>query len=159
MRLFERAIGALTLVAGAVWSICVLLLGSNAGLPFAVVLVLIWGIAALVVLWVLRVALHLLVTRRAPETRNVRKLLIGPVVWVFCFLLVWTEAAFWLRFQLSKPALDHYAQRASPTIVSGLIHTWHSCWPLLAPGSRGPPRRRRPPDHYGLHARRLRPGI
>ena len=119
MRLFERAIGALTLVAGAVWSIYVLLLGSNAGLPFPVVLVLIWGIAALVVLWMLRVALHLLVTRRAPETRKVRKLLIGPVAWVFCFLLVWTEAAFWLRFQLSKPALDHYAERASPTIASG----------------------------------------
>jgi hypothetical protein len=116
----ERVVAGLTLTAAFVWGGYLLLFGSDAGLPFfPVMITLAWGGAAVLVLWVLRVILHLAVTRRAPERRRVRKLAVEPLVLLICFALVSSGAAFWVRFMLSQSLLNNYVQTASPKIASG----------------------------------------
>jgi hypothetical protein len=115
----ERVIAGLTLTAGAVWVVYVVLLGSDAGLPFPVVIALAWGGGALLVLWALRLVLHLAITRRAPERRRVRRVVAELAVVLLCFAFVSSGAAFRVRFMLSWPWLNRYVQTAPSTIASG----------------------------------------
>ena len=72
MRVLERVVGGLTLTACFVWGGYLLLFGSDAGLPFIpVVISLVWGGAAVLVLWVLRVILHLAVTEIEARVKGV----------------------------------------------------------------------------------------
>ncbi|MCI0441179.1 MAG: hypothetical protein L0177_18915 [Chloroflexi bacterium] len=121
MRLLERVLAVLTLMAGCVWAAYVLLLGSDAGITVPVLLVLVWGGAAILVLWAVRSVVHLLVTRRDPASRRVRRLVAEPVALALCFAFVWSGASFWVRFQFSRPSLSRYVQSTSPAIASGVF--------------------------------------
>jgi hypothetical protein len=119
MRVLERIVAVLTLTGGSVCVGCVLLFGSDAGLTLPVTLALVFGSGALLLLWVLRLGLHLLVTRRTPERRRIRRVVAEPVVLLLCLLFSWSGAAFWVRFMLSRPSLSGYVTTAPPTIASG----------------------------------------
>jgi hypothetical protein len=119
VRFLERAFAVLTLGCGVVWAVYVLALGSDAGLTVPVLLVLVWGGVGLLLLWGLYLGVHVLATRRSPQRRHVRWLLAGPALLLLCFAIVWTGAAFWVRFFISRPALDAYVRRASPESLGG----------------------------------------
>jgi 4-amino-4-deoxy-L-arabinose transferase-like glycosyltransferase len=115
----ERVLAVLTLTAGAVWAAYVLLFGSDAGPPFPVIIALVLGGAAVLVLWALRFGLHLVVPRRARERRRLRRIAAEPIVLLLVFAFVLSGGAFWVRFMLSRSALNRYVQTASPEIASG----------------------------------------
>ena len=119
MRVLERVVAGVTFTVGVVWVAYVSLFGSDAGLTFPVVIALMWGGVAALVLWALRMVLHLVITRRVPERRRVRRLVAEPFVLLICFAFVSSGAAFWVRFMLSRPSLNSYVQTAPPTIASG----------------------------------------
>jgi hypothetical protein len=119
LRVLERVLAALTLTAGFAWVAYVLLFGSDAGLTVDVVIALVWGGGAVLVLCALRVALHLVLTRRAPERRRIRRLVAEPIVLLLCFAFIWSGAAFWVRFRLSRPSLNSYVQSPSLGIAAG----------------------------------------
>jgi hypothetical protein len=111
--MLERLVSAATLTACVFWAAYLVVFGSDAGLPFfPVLIVLVWGGVAVVVLWVLRVLLHLALTRHSPERRRVGRLLAEPVVLFLCVAFVWSGAAFWLRFMFSRPSLNSYVAHA-----------------------------------------------
>lgn len=161
LRVLERVVGGLTLTACFVWGSCLLLFGSDAGLPFFPVGIgLVWGGAAVLVLWVLRVVLHLAVTRRAPERRRVRRLAVEPLVLLTCFALVSSGAAFWVRFMLSQSSLNNYAQTASSKFAPGSFTPGVSSGSVLVAPGGGPASRRSAHDHDGMRSRRhLWPGV
>jgi hypothetical protein len=68
---------------------------------------------------VLRVALHLVVTRRAPERRNIRRLAAAPLLLLAGLAFVPSGAAFWVRFMMSRSSLNGYVHTAAPTISTG----------------------------------------
>jgi len=113
MRLAERALTFLALGSSGVWVIYVLAFGSDAGLTVQVLLVLIWGGVGLLLLWSLCLGAHLLRTRRDPQQRHVRRYLAGPLLLLLCVAVVWTGAAFSVRFFISRSALDTYVRSAS----------------------------------------------
>jgi len=116
----EPVVAGVTLTAGVIWLVYLLLFGSDAGLPFfPVVIVLVVGGAAVLVLWALRVVLHLAITRRVPERRRVRWLVAQPMVLLVCIALVASGAAFRVRFMLSQSSLSNYVQTASPATTWG----------------------------------------
>lgn len=119
MRVLERPLAVLTLAAGSVWAVYVLLFGSDAGLRIPVFLVLVWGGAGVLGLWILRFGVHLFTHKRTPGSRRVARLLLEPAALALCFALVWTGAAFWLRFHLSKPALEAYVRNERPALLAG----------------------------------------
>ena len=120
MRVPEPVVAGVTLTAGVIWLVYLLLFGSDAGLPFfPVVIALVVGGAAVLVLWALRVVLHLAITRRAPERRRVRWLVAQPLVLLVCIAFVSSGAAFRVRFILSQSSLSNYVQTASPATTSG----------------------------------------
>jgi len=107
------------LAAGVLLVTYLMLFGSDAGLSLHVVAAAAFGGPAILVLWALRVALHLVATRRAPERRRVRRLVAEPCVLLICFAFVFSGAAFWLRFALSWPSLNRYAQTIPTTVEAG----------------------------------------
>jgi hypothetical protein len=116
----ERVVAGVTMTASVVWVLYLLLFGSDAGVPFFPVLIAgVWGGAAVVLLWVLRVALHLVVTRHARERRRIRRLAAEPLVLLAGFAIVSSDAAFWVRFKMSESFLNSYVQTAAPVIASG----------------------------------------
>ncbi|HXB56280.1 MAG TPA: hypothetical protein VN461_16000 [Vicinamibacteria bacterium] len=119
MRVLERVLAILTVSAGSGWAIYVLAFGSDAGLTVPVLLALVWGGVAVLVVWSLRAGLHLLNTRGLPGQRHLRRVIAQPAALALCFALVWSEAAFRIRFWLSRPALQSYVQRARPSIRHG----------------------------------------
>jgi len=109
MRVLERVVAVLTLTTGVVWVVYLLLFGSDAGLPFFPVLViLVLGGAAVLILWVFRVILHVANTRRERERRRVRRLMAEPVGLLICLAFVASGAAFWARFMVSRSLLNDY---------------------------------------------------
>ena len=112
--MLERVVSVATVTAFALWTAYLVLLGSDAGVPFFPVLIVLgWGGVAVVVLWVLRMILHLAVTRHAPEQRRVRRLVAEPLVPLLCLAFVLSGAAFWVRFMLSRSSLNSYVAASS----------------------------------------------
>lgn len=119
MRGLERTTALLSVTSGSAWLVYVLLFGSDAGLTVPVVLVSVWGGVAVVVLWIIRFVLHMLITKRDRARRRVRRLMSEPAVLLLCFAFVWSGAAFRVRFLLSRPAFDNYAQTAPENLRGG----------------------------------------
>jgi hypothetical protein len=90
-------------------------------MPFPALIGLVGGGAAVLVLWALRVGLHLAITRRAPERRRVRRLVAQPLGLLICVAFVSSGAAFWVRFMLSRSLLKDYVQTASPTVTASSL--------------------------------------
>jgi hypothetical protein len=65
---------------------------------FPVLIAIVSGGAAVVLLWVLRVTLHLVLTRHARERRHIRRLAAEPLVLLAGLAFVSSGAAFWVRF-------------------------------------------------------------
>ena len=120
MRVLERVVAGVTVTACLVWVVYLLLFGSDAGVPFFPVLIaVVLGGAAVILLWVLRVALHVVVTRHARERRHIRRLVAAPFVLLAGLAFVSSGAAFWVRFMMSRSLLNGYVQTAAPVIASG----------------------------------------
>jgi hypothetical protein len=119
MRVADRVLAWLTILLGVVWTTYTLALGSDAGLTVPVLLVHWWGGIALIGLCAVWLVVHVLATRATPASRHVRRRLVVPALLLLCFGLVWTGAAFRLRFLLSRPALERFVRDARPSIVRG----------------------------------------
>jgi hypothetical protein len=117
--MLERVVAGVAVAAGVVWAMYLLLFGSDAGLTVPIVIASVWGGVAVFVVWALRFALHVVITRRIPEPRRVRRLLAEPLALLLCFAFVWSGAAFWVRFTISRPWLGEFVLTASPSIASG----------------------------------------
>jgi hypothetical protein len=116
----ERVVAGVTVTACLVWVAYLLLFGSDAGVPFfPVLMVVVWSGVAVLLLWVLRVVLHLVVTRNARERRHVRRLAAEPLALLACLAFVSSGAAFRVRFMMSRALLNVYVQTAAPEIASG----------------------------------------
>jgi hypothetical protein len=101
------------------WMLYVLARGSDAGLPVLLLLVLVWGGLVVVVLWVVRVVVHLRATRTTPEARRLRRLSAELALMFLCFGAVWTGTAFRARFVVSKPALARFVTHQAQAIGRG----------------------------------------
>jgi hypothetical protein len=117
LRVLERVVAGVTLTAGVVWVVGLLLFGSDAGLPFPALIDLVGGGAAVLVLWAARVALHLAITRYAPERRRARRFVALPLGLLISVAFVSSGAAFRVRFMLSRSLLKDYVQTVSPGIT------------------------------------------
>ena len=115
--MLERVLGVLTPTAGLVWVASVCLFGSDAGVTLPATIALVCGGGAVLLLWALRLLLHLALTWRAPDRRRVRRLVAEPIVLVLCFAFSYSGSAFWVRFMLSRPSLNRYVHTASLKIA------------------------------------------
>jgi len=73
-----------------VWGLLVLGLGSDAGLTFPALLLLLYGALALLVLWLVRFVLHAVATRRTPLERRYAAWLLEPACVLLTALAVWS---------------------------------------------------------------------
>jgi len=109
VRVLERVVSVITVAAFVLWAAYLVVVGSDAGVPFFPALIVLGcGGAAVLLLWVLRMILHLVSTRHARERRRVRRLVAEPMVLLVCLAFVLSGAAFWVRFMLSRSSLNHY---------------------------------------------------
>jgi hypothetical protein len=115
-RRWTLALAAIAIPAEAAWVLYVIALGTDAGLPLYVVLACSWGVLGLLVFWAVRLALYLVATREARETRRWRPWALEPSVLVACTMLVWSGVGFRARFLVSRGALARYVQ--SPLVVA-----------------------------------------
>ena len=111
--------GAITAVAIAgemAWIAYVLGRGSDAGLSVFVLIMLVWGGAALLLFWLIRLAVHFIARGKEPRSSYFIRWLIEPLVLGASFIAVWSGVAFQTRFFFSKPALQQFA--SAPHVVN-----------------------------------------
>ena len=159
MLVLERVLSVLTSTAGLVWVASVCLFGSDAGVSFPATIALVCGGGAVLLIWALRLLLHLALTRRAPDRRRIRRLVAEPLVLVLCFAFSYSGAAFWVRFMLSQPSLNRYVHTASLKIAPESFTPGVRIGLFLAARSGGSTSRRGAHHHGGLRAQSLWFGV
>ena len=114
----DRVFGAVAVAGGIAWAGYVLYFGSDAGLTLPAVLVVFWGTGALLVEWAIWLYVHWRATRGGPR-RWIRLALLFPATVAVLAVLTWFGGTFWVRFMLSRPALDRFVRDSRPAILSG----------------------------------------
>jgi hypothetical protein len=93
----------------APWMVAVLVLFSDAGSGMDAFLILVLGGLGLVLIWIVQFFVEV----RVPREARTRRWALGPVLTIACAVFVIFGGSFWIRFLVSKSALDRFAMERS----------------------------------------------
>jgi hypothetical protein len=113
-------------IAAIAWSTYVIAAASDAGLTVPALLILVWGALAVLGLWGVWAFVHWRRTTQGRLSRPWHWAYIWgyPVVVLGLVAVTWFGGTFWVRFLLSKPALEHLVE--DRTTLDGLVRDYEA---------------------------------